>query len=160
MDTSSATTLARLIRSQRIASLATLRQGNPLVTMVLYATATDFSAFYLHISRLAYHTQDIQKDPRVSLMIAETDRGEDDPQMLARVSFRGEAIVMATSDEDYEEAQARYLQRFPRARQTFTFNDFSLYRVQPQAIRYVAGFGQIFNPSISELIAAATLGTT
>lgn len=158
MDTTSASTLARLIRTQRTAALATLRQGNPLVTMVLYAPAADFSAFYLHISRLAYHTQDIQKDPRVSLMMAEADTGRGNPQMLARVSLRGEAVVMTSDTADYETAQTLYLQRFPAARQTFGFADFSLYRIQPVAIRYVAGFGKIFNLSLDELKETAVLG--
>lgn len=158
MDTTSSATLARLIHTQRIAALATLRQGNPLVTMVAYAPATDFSAFYLHISRLAYHTQDIQKDARVSLMIAETDSGEGNPQLLARVSLRGQAIVVPPNDMGYEAVKTAYLQRFPASRQTFGFADFSLYRIQPEAIRYVAGFGKAFNLSLDDLRETAVSG--
>jgi len=106
---------------------------------------------------LAYHTQDIRQDPRVSLMIAEADSGNRDPQMLARVSLRGEAVAMTAADNDYEAARESYLQRFPQSRQTFMLGDFSLYRIQPQAIRYIAGFGKIFNLRLDELTAASAV---
>ena len=157
MDNESLTILAKLLRTQRTAALATLRQGEPLVTMVLFVPAADFSAFYIHVSRLAYHTQAILKDPRVSLMIAETDRGDRDPQMLARVSFRGEAIAMSGADDDHEAARASYLARYPGSRQTFMLGDFSLYRIQPKAIRFVAGFGRIFNPGLGDLARAHSI---
>jgi hypothetical protein len=66
MDDETLQLLAALIRGRRIAALGTLRQGAPFVSMVPYAPAADFSAFYLHMSRLAYHTQDILKDAQVS----------------------------------------------------------------------------------------------
>lgn len=72
MDANSEQILIRLLREQRVAALGTLRDGDPLVSQVLFATAQDFSIFIMHISRLAQHTQDILNDPRVSLMIAGT----------------------------------------------------------------------------------------
>ena len=89
MDDAHMLSLARLIRTQRTASLGTLRGGSPFVSMVLYTTAPDFRAFIIHASRLAYHTQDILQDARVGLMIAEADDGMGDPQMLGRVRSWG-----------------------------------------------------------------------
>ena len=88
------TPLGRLLRAQRIAHLATLRQGAPMASMTLYFPAPDFSAFHVHVSRLAWHTQDIAKDPRVALSIAESDDGRADPFTLMRVSIRGEAAEL------------------------------------------------------------------
>lgn len=155
MNSDSQETLAHLIRTQRIAAFGTLRDGGPLVSMILYAVSPDFAQFYIHASRLALHTQDILKDPRVSLMIAETDTGEKDPQTLARVSIRGEAVAVPPTAADYEEAKAIYLAKFPEAAFNFTLGDFSIYKIVPRTARYVAGFGKIFNLTVEDFKQAA-----
>ena len=45
--------LKQLILNERIAHLGTLRNGAPMVSMTLYMPEPDFSAFYVHVSRLA-----------------------------------------------------------------------------------------------------------
>ena len=67
MDAETRLLLGRLIRGERIAHLATLRDGAPMVSMTLYMPEQDFSAFYVHVSRLAWHTQDMQHDGRAAL---------------------------------------------------------------------------------------------
>ena len=74
--------------------------GGPLVSQVLFAAAPDFSAFIVHISRLAQHTQDILSNPRVSLMIADTDDGIGDPLQLARVSIHGDVAIIAPGTDE------------------------------------------------------------
>ena len=83
--------LARLVRKERVAHLATLRQGAPMASMTLYLPSADFGAFHVHVSRLAWHTQDMLQDPHVALSVAETDDGRADPFTLMRVTIRGEA---------------------------------------------------------------------
>lgn len=145
MDADSEQTLIRLLRTQRVAALGTLRDGSPLVSQVLFAAVPDFSSFTLHISRLAQHTQDILNDPRVSLMIADTDDGQADPLQLARVSIRGEARLVPPGTSEYAGARTAYLTKFPQAVVNFQLGDFALYAVPPHAARYVAGFGKAFN---------------
>lgn len=145
MDSQSRRTLIDLLRNQRVAALGTLRDGGPLVSQVLFATAPDYAGFYIHISRLAQHTQDILQDPRVSLMINQPDTGVPDPQQLARVSIRGEASLVLPDAADYETARAIYLGKFPQTAFNFGLGDFGLYRIEPRAARYVAGFAKAFN---------------
>ena len=95
MDAETAAVLAKLLRKERIAHLATLRAGAPMASMTLYLPEEDFSAFYVHVSRLAWHTQDMLQDPRVALSIAEADDGRADPFTLTRVSIRGDASQLA-----------------------------------------------------------------
>ncbi len=80
MDAQARQSLARLIRTQRIAALGTIRDTAPLVSMVLYVAAADLSSFYIHVSQLAQHTQPLRQDRRVSLLIVEPDSGETDPE--------------------------------------------------------------------------------
>jgi len=149
MDTETRRLLASLIRGERIAHLGTLRGGAPMVSMTLYLPQADFSAFYVHVSRLAWHTQDMQLDARVALSIAETDDRRADPFTLMRVSIRGEAVQMAGGPKD------AWLARFPAQAVNFELADFSFWRITPRDARFVAGFGRIHNLSAAELAATS-----
>ena len=140
--------LAALLRRERIAHLATLRQGAPLASMTLYLPAPGFDAFHVHVSRLAWHTQDMLQDPRVALSIAETDDGRADPFTLMRVSIRGDASQLA---RDNPALKARWLERFPEQAINFELADFSFWQITPRDARFVAGFGRIHNLSASDL---------
>jgi putative heme iron utilization protein len=152
VDSDSSRLLAELIRKERIAHLATLRGGAPMASMTLYLPAPDFSAFFVHVSRLAWHTQDMTQDPRVALSIAETDDGRPDPFTLMRVSIRGSASVFPDEKTDMKKA---WLARFPEQAINFTLADFSFWRIEPRDARFVAGFGRIHNLSSEELKRAA-----
>lgn len=145
MDQQSEQTLAHLIRSTRIAALGTLHKGEPNPAMVAYAVAEDFSAFYIHVSRLGKHTTDMETDPRVSLLIAETDDRRPDPQTLARLSIRGTAEILPRTDPGYAQVKKLYLARFPEAEQLFSLGDFNLWKITPKGGRFVAGFARAFN---------------
>ena len=155
MDDGTATLLARLIRTQRVAALGTLRQGAPLVSMVLTLPAPDFSAFFLHVSRLAWHTQDLLADPRVSLSIAATDDGARNPQVLERVSVRGEALPLLDNPGGHAALKDAWLARLPESAINFELADFLFFRVTPRDARFVAGFGRIHNLSPKGLQMAA-----
>ena len=145
--------LAALIRKQRIAHLGTLRQGAPMASMTLYLPAADLGAFHLHVSRLAWHTQDMMQDSRVALSIAETDDGRADPFTLMRVSIRGEAVQLAGGQPELKKS---WLDRFPEQKINFELPDFSFWRVAPRDARFVAGFGRIHNLSAEQLIECST----
>ena len=149
MDAETGRSLARLVRTERIAHLATLRSGSPSVSMTLYLPADDFAAFYVHVSRLAWHTQDLQHDPRVALSIAESDDRRADPFTLMRVSIRGDAVQMTGGPKE------AWLARFPEQAINFELADFSFWQITPRDARFVAGFGRIHNLSADDLSAAA-----
>ena len=148
MDPEAAGLLRNLLRKERLAHLATLRGGAPMASMTLYLPEPDFAAFYVHVSRLAWHTQDMLQDPRVALSIAETDDGRADPFTLMRVSIRGDASQLA---RDNPALKARWLERFPEQAINFELADFSFWQITPRDARFVAGFGRIHNLSASDL---------
>ncbi len=147
MDADTSRALAALIRKERLTHLGTLRGGAPRVSMTLYLPAPDFSAFYLHVSRLAWHTQDMLQDPRVSLSIAETDDGRADPFTFMRVSIRGEAALL----KEELSLKREWLTRFPEQAINFELADFSFWRIAPRDARFVAGFGRIHNLKAEDL---------
>jgi putative heme iron utilization protein len=148
VDDATRSALARLLRAERIAHLATLRGGAPMASMTLYLPAPDFGAFYVHVSRLAWHTQDMLQDARVALSIAETDDGRADPFTLKRVSIRGEAVQVSA---EVDSLKAAWLARFPEQAVNFELADFSFWKITPRDARFVAGFGSIHNLSATDL---------
>ena len=151
MDAQSEKILAQMIRNTRIASLGTLREGAPRVSMVAFVAAEDFSAFFIHVSRLAQHTVDMQKDKQVGLLIAEVDDGRSDPQTLARVSIRASAEVIQNGEPGYTPLKELYLARFPEAEQVFKLADFNFWRIKPKGARFVAGFEKAYNITVETL---------
>lgn len=136
----SATREARqLLRAHRYGALSTLSKkfgGHPFGSISPYLIDHDGSLLIL-ISDLAEHTKNIKADPRVSLIT----HNQDDPHIQAqgRVTVVGEAGFVA----DRDLVGKRYLRYFPEARSYFAMHDFSFYRIVPQAIRYIGGFGNI-----------------
>src|SRR5437868_11231730 len=129
MDIETGRLLASLIRGERIAHLGTLRGGAPMVSMTLYLPEPDFSAFYVHVSRLAWHTQDMQHDARVALSIAETDDRRADPFTLMRVSIRGEAAQISNDDAEFAALRTAWLARFPARAVHVELADVSFWRI-------------------------------
>ena len=148
MDADARAALLTLIRKERIAHLATLRAGAPMASMTLFLAQEDLSAFYVHVSWLAWHTQDMLKDPRVALSISQADDGRADPFTLMRVTVRGEAGQLQKEDISLKE---RWLARFPEQAINFQLADFSFWKIAPRDARFVAGFGRIHNLSAAEL---------
>ena len=89
------------------------------------------------ISRLAEHTKNIESDPRVSLLVHET---QSDIQAAARLTLVGDAARVAG---DVDALRGRYLNYFPDAEQLFGLGDFALYKIAPVTLRYIGGFGAI-----------------
>ncbi|HLO31978.1 MAG TPA: pyridoxamine 5'-phosphate oxidase family protein [Anaerolineales bacterium] len=157
MDSTSEQTLAQLLKNTRIAALGTLHNGEPNLAMVALAFESDFSAFYIHVSKLGKHTTDMEKDPHVSLLITETDDQRPDPQTLARLAIQGTATILSRSEPDHGRVRDLYLKRFPEAEQLFSLGDFNLWKITPKACRYVAGFGRAFNLLPEALIRVSVL---
>ena len=151
MDREACLLLRKLIAQERVAHLATLRGGAPMASMTLYLAAEDLCAFHVHVSRLAWHTQDMLQDPRVALSIAERDDGRADPFTLMRVTLRGEAVDLK-KDISLKDA---WLRRFPQQAINFELAVFSFWRITPRDARFVAGFGRIHNLSAEQLRNAA-----
>ena len=60
----------------RTGVLLTLRTGRPFGSHVPFVFGEDWTRAYIHISRLALHTEHLLLDARVGLFISEPDRQE------------------------------------------------------------------------------------
>jgi len=126
------------LRSQHWAAMGTSSAsegGHPYVSAVEFALSQDARPLVL-LSRLAEHTRNLLRDPRVSLLVAEPGR---DALARARLTLLGEA--RKASDDG--SLLSRYLRYFPASRRYLDLGDFSLFAIEPLKARYIAGFGEI-----------------
>ena len=129
----------QLLRAHRYGALSTLSKkfdGHPFGSITPYLVDHDGSVLIL-ISTLAEHTKNIQHDARVSLIT----HNQESPhiQTQGRITLVGTAFPV----EERAQAGKRYLRYFPEAQTYFAMHDFAFYRIVPQAIRYIGGFGNI-----------------
>jgi len=139
---------ARLVlRSAKTGALGTIDQntGHPYVSYATIATNIYGAPVFL-TSDLALHTQNIRKDPRISLMVHESAYSGD-PLALGRTSLSG------TANFDVSEAERqRYLSRNPEAAFYADFPDFHFFTMTIEMIHFVGGFGRIYQVKPAEFL--------
>lgn len=128
----------------RAGVLLTMRNGRPFGSHVPYVFGSDWTTAYLHLSRLALHTQHLLEDPHVSLFISESDGPGKNPLALRRMNLQGKAGLLPSNATSYHDIKERYLLRFPQAERMFGFGDFALWELRLEDAHFVLGFGQAF----------------
>ena len=163
MDPAASLLLGELIRSQSVASLATLHEGLPFASMVPFAVwhdaAGDRLLFVTQVSRLPAHTRDMLESPQVCLMITASEAGVDaepvPPQALQRVSIPAVASFIDREHADYSSLALAYLEKFPFAADWFQLGDFSIVAFTPSgSARFIGGFARAMTVSVAQLLAA------
>ena len=84
------------------------------------------------------HTQNLQADPRASLLVTQPDAGGD-PLGASRVTLVGN--VLQVPKPELAEARKLYLERHANSKYWVDFEDFSFYRMDVVDVYYVGGFG-------------------
>jgi hypothetical protein len=137
-----ARTLAYLGRTGALATLSRKHPGYPFASVMPYALDEHGQPIVL-ISAMAMHTQNLQDDPRASLLITqppgEARTGESaDPLAAARLTLVGEARSIGRDASGT--VRDRYLARHPRAAYWVNFEDFSFWRLDVADVYFVGGF--------------------
>lgn len=149
------TALRELLTRQRVAALGTLdEQGAPFVSMVPYALLPAAGELIIHISGLAPHTRNLERQPRAALMVCEAEVAGEPVHALARVSLDVNALPCPSGSAENVAARTAYLARFPEAEPMTALGDFRFVRLQPAGARQVAGFGAARRLDAAELRAA------
>jgi heme iron utilization protein len=129
-----------LLHLSRVGSLSTLsrkRPGFPFGSLMPYALDGAGRPLFL-ISTMAMHTQNLQQDPRASLLVTQPE-AEGDPLGAARVTVVGNAATLAAPE--IAEARGLYLERHPNSKYWVDFDDFAFFRLDVVEVYYVGGFG-------------------
>lgn len=131
-----ARTLAHLGRTAALATLSRRHPGHPFASVMPYALDDDGRPLFL-ISSMAMHTQNLEADPRASLLITQPG-WTGDPLAAGRLTLIGEAHRVPSGETP--SARTAYLARHERARYWADFEDFSLWRLEVADLYFVGGF--------------------
>ncbi|WP_294645259.1 DUF2470 domain-containing protein [uncultured Aureimonas sp.] len=145
----------RLLRTARHATLAWLDPEThaPMTSRVALAADVDGSPILL-LSQLSAHTRALGADPRVSLLVGETNEG--DALNQPRLSLAGSAAGPIAADADaYGRLARRFTAHHPSARLYGTFSDFSYWRVEIASAFLNAGFARAYRLGRDDVIDAA-----
>jgi hypothetical protein len=143
-----------LLHLSRIGSLSTLSRkqpGFPFGSVMPYGLDDRGRPVFL-ISTMAMHTQNLQADPRASLLITQAEAG--DPLGASRVTLVGNALPVP--EVEVAEARHLYLAAYENSKYWVDFEDFSFYRMNVIDIYYVGGFGVMGWVASSEYESAKT----
>jgi putative heme iron utilization protein len=129
-----------LVYLGRVGSLSTLsrkQEGFPFGSVMPYGLDHHANPVFL-ISTMAMHTQNVQADPRSSLLVTQPDT-IGDPLGASRVTLLGNILPLPVPD--VAEARKLYLARHANSKFWVDFDDFSFYRMDVVDLHYVGGFG-------------------
>ena len=108
----------------------------------------DRGVFYIFISELAQHTDNLLNNPECSVFIGQPEQEKKTPFACERVIFHCRASEILKADFAYE---SRLDQMQARLGETVTLlrslPDFHLFALVPQSGQYISGFARAFNIS-------------
>jgi putative heme iron utilization protein len=120
-----------------LSTLSRKQPGFPFGSVMPYGLDVRGRPIFL-ISTMAMHTQNLQADPRASLLVTQPDAGGD-PLGASRVTLVGNVLVIPESE--VADARKLYLERYANSKYWVDFEDFSFYRMDVLDVYYVGGFG-------------------
>ena len=137
------------MQSVRTLHLATITpEGRPNASyapFVLGQKQVDEGNFYVFVSQLASHTQDLLANPEASILLAQDEANCRQIFARQRVSYQCSAERVDTSDKLYltvlDEMEARFGNTISVLR---NLPDFILFRLKPYKGSYVQGFGKAY----------------
>ena len=132
-----ARTLLYLGRIGTLSTLSRKQQGFPFGSVMPYGLDEHERPVFL-ISTMAMHTQNVQADPRSSLLVTQPD-ASGDPLGAPRVTLLGN--VLPIPELEIPEARKLYLARYANSKNWVDFEDFSFYGMDVIDVYYVGGFG-------------------
>jgi putative heme iron utilization protein len=134
--------LRSLLSTQRVAALGSLdADGHAFVSMVPFAMDGSSGAVVIHVSGLAPHTRNLERTPRVSLMVMQAEVAGEPVHALPRVTLDGVVTALAPDSTAWTSARMAYLARFPDVEFMTQLGDFRFIAITVLDARQVAGFG-------------------
>lgn len=144
--------LRELLARRRVAALATHQaDGTPFVSMVPYAIEPTQGVLVLHVSGLAAHTANMERQPLTACLVSEADVEGEPVHALARVTLHTRAETLHANHPKWTSCRQAYLQRFPEAEPMTALPDFRFVALHVLAARQVAGFGAARSVDAEEL---------
>jgi heme iron utilization protein len=129
-----------------LSTVSRKQPGFPFGSVMPYGLDDHGRPIFL-ISTMAMHTQNLQANPRASLLVTQPD-ATGDPLGTARVTLLGN--VLPVPEPSLTKARTLYLSRYDNSKHWVDFEDFSFYWMEMVDTYYVGGFGVMGWVSASE----------
>ena len=141
----------RLLQTYHTASLATVSaDGVPLASYVPVALDEDRSCLFL-VSDVAEHAANRKAAPRASLLLVEDESKTEQLFARTRATFNGAVQHVGRESEAWTSASLRYRDRFGKFFDLLSgLPDFHLFRLTPDDVRLVIGFGAAYQVTGSQ----------
>jgi heme iron utilization protein len=139
------------LRATRAGTLSTLDRhtGHPFGSLVNVATDADGRPLIL-VSRLATHTANLEVDPRASLLLPETGKG--DALTHPRLTVLGSMVCVAHGSADEPAIRDRFLARHPKSELYAGFADFSFWRMEVVSAHLNGGFARAADLTAADVL--------
>lgn len=139
-----------LLRTIRSGALATIDRdtGAPFGSLVTVATDVDGSPLLL-LSKLSAHTSNLEADPRASILLAATGKG--DPLAHPRLTVTGRIVAA-----EEPRIRSRFLARHPKAQLYADFPDFGFRRLVVESAHLNGGFARAAQLGPADLLSDMT----
>ena len=118
-------TLVYLGRTGSLSTLSRRQPGFPFGSVMPYGLDNQGRPVFL-ISTMAMHTQNLQADPRASLLVTQHE-ASGDPLGESRVTLLGNVLLIP--EPEVAEARKLYLARYENSKYWVDSEDFAFYRM-------------------------------
>ncbi len=137
--------VSRILQNNNNAYLATHSvdcEGYPFASFVPYVL-DDTNAIIILISALAEHTKNIEQNSKISLLIIDehSEQFSQDKPQAARISLF--CLAEKVAKEKQLLVADQYVSVFPDSKMFYEKLDFSFFRLLPQRVRLIEGFGRV-----------------
>jgi len=140
------------IKHKKTLQLATVDEaGKPNASYAPFVCCND--GYYILISEMARHAQNILINPQLSLMIIEDEAEAESIHTRKRLTVDATARVIDTETARWSEVTQVMLGKLGETVGTLVqLSDFHLIHLQPEQGLYVKGFGKAHHVSLNELL--------
>ncbi|MDB4939445.1 MAG: putative heme iron utilization protein [Labilithrix sp.] len=129
-----------LARSATLSTIAREPDGYPYGSLVTVAFDSAGRPLLL-ISTLAEHTKNLLARSDASILVTEPLDAHDQPLAVGRVTILGRCVTVPAGER--AAVREAFLAQQPSSSYYVDFKDFAFFRLEPESLRYVGGFGRM-----------------
>lgn len=127
------------------------REGIPDTSYAPFVSDEDRN-FYIYVSGLSTHTQNLENNSRASLLLIEDESKARQIFARRRLSYNCTAALLPRDTPEWEAIIALFQSRFGDIIEMFrSLPDFRIFKLVPQSGRFVVGFGAAYRISSDNL---------
>jgi nitroimidazol reductase NimA-like FMN-containing flavoprotein (pyridoxamine 5'-phosphate oxidase superfamily) len=142
-----------LLKSQRLAVLATSATGHPYTSLVAIAESDDLRQVFFASHRNTRKVANLQNDPHVALLLDNRSNQPDDFRKAAALTVLGTAEEVPAAER--EQPAAIYLAKHPYLRDFVSSPGCLLYRIRVQRYSLVQRFQDVVEVIFDEALSAS-----